>query len=200
TKSDGSKFGKTESGNVWLDPRRTSPYEFFQYWIRTADAEVGSYLRYFTFLDHEAIEELDRATASHPERREAQRVLAREVTASVHGAEEAARAERAALVLFTPHVTELDEETLATSLTDAPSSPVDAAELDAGLPLVDALRRTGLAKSRSEARRQVRSGGISINNVRESAEDRRLGRADVLHGRYILLRHGHTQSVLVVGS
>jgi tyrosyl-tRNA synthetase len=200
TKSDGSKFGKTESGNVWLDPRRTSPYEFFQYWIRTSDAEVGSYLRYFTFLDHEAIEELDRATASRPERREAQRVLAREVTASVHGAEEAARAERAALVLFTPQVTELDEETLATTLADAPSAPVGAAELDAGLPLVDALFRTGLATSRSEARRQVRSGGISINNVRESAEDRRLGRADALHGRYILLRHGHTQSVLVVGS
>src|SRR6202011_3831625 len=95
TKADGSKFGKTESGTVWLDAKRTSPYQFFQYWIRSSDAEVGDLLRRFTFLERARIEELDEATATHPERREAQRTLARELTSIVHGAEEAGRAERA---------------------------------------------------------------------------------------------------------
>jgi tyrosyl-tRNA synthetase len=108
TKADGTKFGKTETGTVWLDAARTSPYQFFQFWFGTVDAEVASFLRRFTFLDHETIEALDAATTSHPERREGQRVLAREVTAMVHGADEAGRAERAAGVLFTADIAGLD--------------------------------------------------------------------------------------------
>ena len=200
TKSDGSKFGKTESGNVWLDARRTSPYAFFQYWIRASDEEAGVYLRYFTFLGHDAIAELDRATAAYPDRRDAQRELARQVTTSVHGAEEAARAERAAAVLFTPQVTELDEVTLMASLADAPSVSIRPAELAAGFSIVDALVRTGLAASRSDARRQLQSGGVYVNGLRADA-DRTLGPADALHGRCIILRRGKAEhSVLVVGS
>jgi len=198
TKADGTKFGKTESGNVWLDPARTSHYQFFQYWIRTSDAEVGSYLRTFTFLDRPAILELDRATASHPERREAQRILAREVTALVHGADAAAQAERAAAVLFTEAVTELDEAALDIGLAGAPSTAVRAGDLDRGLSVVDALVMTGLASSKGEARRALQGGGVYVNNVRVPV-DRSLSASDLLPGGRILLRRGRAEHhVLVV--
>ncbi|MBO0693255.1 MAG: tyrosine--tRNA ligase [Acidimicrobiaceae bacterium] len=198
TKADGSKFGKTETGTVWLSAERTSPYEFFQFWLRSADSEVGSYLRRFTFLDRERIEELDAAVAERPERREAQRVLAREVTAMVHGAEEAARVEHAAEVLFTEGVTGLDEGTLAGALADAPTSLVTRSELAGGLALVDALVRSGLATSKSDARRQIAGGGISVNNRRVS-DDVVLGTEDSLHRRWILLRRGRAnQAVLLI--
>jgi len=200
TKADGTKFGKTETGTVWLSAERTSPYEFFQFWLRSADAEVGSYLRRFTFLDRDRIEEMDAAILEHPERREAQRVLAREVTTMVHGADETDRAEHAAEVLFTEGVTGLDEGTLAGALADAPTSVVTGSELAAGLPLVDALVRSGLATSKSDARRQISGGGISVNN-RRIAEDVALGTDDALHRRWILLRRGRAnQAVLLVES
>ena len=198
TKADGTKFGKTEAGAVWLDGARTSPYQFFQYFIRTADAEVGAYLRYFTFLGRDAIEELDRAVALRPEQREAQRTLAREVTGLVHGPEEAIRAERAAAVLFTEDIVLLDEPTLVAGLADAPSEPLAASELDGGLSLVDALIRTGLASSRGDARRQLSSGGVYVNNRRQP-EDRPIAAGDALHGRFVVLRRGRNQRVLAVG-
>jgi tyrosyl-tRNA synthetase len=199
TKADGAKFGKTEAGAVWLDARRTSPYELFQYLVRTADADVGAYLRYFTFLDRETIEALDRAVASHPERREAQRTLARQVTALVHGPEEAARAERAAAVLFTEEIVDLDEAALAAGLADAPTTAIGPAELDGRLSVVDALVRTGLASSRGEARRQLQGGGVYVNN-RKLLEDRPLTGSDALHGRFVVLRRGRaSQHALVVG-
>jgi tyrosyl-tRNA synthetase len=111
-KADGTKFGKTETGTVWLSPDRTSPYEFHQFWLRTDDAVVGTYLRFFTWLSHEQIEELERATAEHPERREAQRALAREITTLVHGEGIATEVERGAAVLFTEEIGSLDERTL----------------------------------------------------------------------------------------
>ena len=196
TKADGTKFGKTESGTVWLDARRTSPYEFFQYWIRTSDAEVGDYLRYFTFLEQNAIEELDRATAAHPERRDAQRELARQVTTLVHGEDETDRAERAAAVLFTPEVAGLDLDTLRASLADAPSLPVRRSELAAGLSLVDALVRTELVASRSDARRQLQAGGVYVNGHRANA-DRSLGPGEALYGRYIILRRGKAEHAVL---
>jgi tyrosyl-tRNA synthetase len=198
TKADGTKFGKTEAGAVWLDAARTSPYQFFQYFIRTADAEVGAYLRYFTFLGRDAIEELDRAVALRPEQREAQRTLAREVTGLVHGPEEAIRAERAAAVLFTEDIVLLDEPTLVAGLADAPSEALAASELDGGLSLVDALIRTGLASSRGDARRQLSSGGVYVNNRRQP-EDRPIAAGDALHGRFVVLRRGRNQRVLAVG-
>lgn len=197
TKADGTKFGKTETGTVWLAAQRTSPYDFFQFWYRVADAEVGDYLRRFTFLDHDTIVALEEATARHPERRQAQAALAREVTTMVHGRAEADAAERASRVLFTPEVATLDEATLASALADAPTTAVTSDDLAGALGLVDALVRTGLAPSRRRARQEISQGGIYVNGHRQ-VDDRRLGADDALHGRFILLRRGKaTQHVLV---
>jgi tyrosyl-tRNA synthetase len=198
TRADGSKFGKTESGNVWLDPALTSPYEFFQFWLRSTDAEVGSYLRRFTFLPRERVEELDEATASRPERREAQRQLAFELTALVHGEGEARRAQQAAAVLFTPEIATLDPETLEKALADAPTVELTRQALEAGLTVLDALLRTGLAESRNNGRHLLSQGSIYINGARVS-EDRPLAWSDALHGVWIVLRRGRSkQSVLVI--
>jgi tyrosyl-tRNA synthetase len=198
-KADGTKFGKTESGSVWLDPARTSPYAFFQFWLRTSDVEVGAFLRRFTFLPRERIEELDEATAGHPERRQAQRALAFEVTAMVHGEDEARRAEAAAAVLFTAEIAQLDERTLQSALADAPSTVVSRAAVEGELTVVEALLLTHLASSRRDARQQLSQGAIYLNGVRV-AEDRPLGPGDVLYGRWVVLRKGRgNQAVLVVG-
>jgi len=197
TKADGTKFGKTEAGTVWLSARRTSPYQFFQFWYRTPDAEVGGYLRRFTFLDADTITELDGLTTAHPERREAQRRLAREVTTVVHGAGEAAGAERAGEVLFTDEVASLDEATLASALSDAPTTVIDGTALAAGVGLVDALVMAGLSPSKSRARQELAQGGIYVNGRRER-DDRNLGPHDAIHGRFVLLRRGKsTPRVLV---
>jgi tyrosyl-tRNA synthetase len=198
TKADGSKFGKTEGGNVWLDARLTSPYAFFQFWFRALDADAGSYLRRMTFLPRARIEELDAATAAHPERREAQRVLAVELTTMVHGAEEARRAEAASAVLFTDGIARLDAGTLEGALMDAPTTVVPRGELDPGLPVVDALIRTGLATSRRDARQLMTQGSVYVNGAR-LAGDRDLVAGDALHGRWIVLRKGRaSQHVLAV--
>lgn len=198
TKSDGTKFGKTESGAVWLDPARTSPYAFYQFWLRTPDADTGPYLRRFTMLGRERIEELEQALADHPERREAQRVLAAEMTAMIHGAGEATRAERASAVLFTDKIAELDSPTLAGALGDAPSTVVGRALLESGLRIVDALRTSGLAKSNRDARQLLSEGSIHVNG-RRVGDDCVLTADDALHGRWIVLRRGKAnQHVLLV--
>ena len=198
-KADGTKFGKTESGSVWLDRARTSPYAFFQFWLRTGDAEVGSFLRRFTFLPRERIEELDEATAAHPERRQAQRALAFEVTAMVHGEDEARRAEAAAAVLFTAEIAQLDQLTLESALADAPSTIVGPAAVEGELSVVEALLLTHLAASNGTPGSSSRQGAIYLNGVRVS-EDRSLGAEDVLHRRWVVLRKGRAnQAVLVVG-
>jgi tyrosyl-tRNA synthetase len=198
TRSDGSKFGKSEGDNVWLDPARTSPYAFFQFWLRTADGDVGPYLRRLTFLARERIEELERATAERPERRDAQRALAFEVTAAVHGGDEARRAEEAAAVLFTEGIAGLDAATLAGALADAPTTTVDRAVVEAGLDVVTALLRSELADSKADARRLLAQGAVYVNGTRVGAE-RTLAPSDALHGRWIVLRRGKThQHVLQV--
>jgi tyrosyl-tRNA synthetase len=200
TKADGSKFGKTESGNVWLDPALTSPYEFFQFWLRTNDDEVGSYLRRFTFLPRERIEELDEATTTRPERREAQRQLAFELTALVHGEEEARRAQQAAAVLFTTGIATLDSDTLEKALADAPTVALTPQAMEGNLTVLDALLKAGLAESRNNARQLLSQGSVYINGERVP-EDRPLARSDALHGRWIVLRRGRSrQCVLVVTS
>jgi tyrosyl-tRNA synthetase len=199
TKADGTKFGKTESGTVWLDPARTSPYAFFQFWLRTPDTDVPGYLRRFTMLDRDRIEELERSVTDHPERREAHRVLAVELTAMVHGAEEAERAEAASAVLFTDKIADLDAPTLSSALGDAPSTPVTVAMLSPGLPIVDALRMSGLAASNKNARQLLQQNSVSVNG-RRVGEDHLVTAADALHGRWIVLRRGKAnQHVLVVG-
>ena len=198
TKADGSKFGKSEGGNVWLDPGRTSPYAFFQFWLRTEDGDAGPYLRRLTFLPRERIEELDAATSERPERREAQRALAFEVTAGVHGADEARRAVQAAAVLFTEDIAGLDAATLAGALADAPTTPVGRGTLESGLEIVAALTSSGLASSNGEARRLLAQGSVYLNGKRIDA-DRTIVPADALHGRWIVLRVGkRNQQVLEV--
>jgi tyrosyl-tRNA synthetase len=198
TKADGSKFGKTEAGNVWLDAALTTPYEFFQFWLRSGDAEVGSYLRRFTFLPREPIEELEEATATRPERRDAQRALAFELTALVHGEDEARRAQQAAAVLFTSEIAALDPDTLATALADAPTIEISGPALDGELTVLDAVLKSGLADSRSNARQLLSQGSVYINGERVPA-DRPLNSSDALHGRWIVLRRGRSkQCVLVV--
>jgi tyrosyl-tRNA synthetase len=196
-KADGTKFGKTESGTVWLDPERTSPYQLFQFFVRSDDAVVGQYLRYFTFLPHEAIADLDRSTSEHPERREAQRELARQVCTLVHGEEESARSERAASALFNREVAGLDERSLLEVLADAPSTAVERSRLDGGLLLVDLLAETGLVPSKGRARTTVEQGGAYVNDQRATDVARTLGVGDLVAGRYLVLRRGKADYHLV---
>jgi tyrosyl-tRNA synthetase len=189
-KADGTKFGKTETGTVWLDPDRTSPYAMYQFLFNSPDDVVGSYLRFFTFLSHEEIEALDAETADHPERRAAQRALARSVVGLVHGDDEVKKAEAAADALFTDEIAELTEEMLLAATEDAPTTERPRAELADGLALVEALSHAELVASRSEARRTIEGGGVYVNNQRQTDLERQLGTPDLLHDRYILLRKG----------
>jgi tyrosyl-tRNA synthetase len=189
-RADGTKYGKTESGTVWLDAARTSPFAMYQFLFNSPDEVVGSYLRYFTFLDRAAIEDLDRATAAHPERRSAQRALARSVVAMVHGQSEVEKCESASGALFGEEIAGLSEEMLLAVTADAPTTSFPRAEILDGVSLVDALQRTGLVTSRSEARRTIEQGGAYVNNVRQTDVERALGPADLLHDRYLVLRRG----------
>ncbi|HWW53585.1 MAG TPA: tyrosine--tRNA ligase, partial [Acidimicrobiales bacterium] len=188
-KADGTKFGKSEQGTVWLDPARTSPYELFQFFLQTEDAVVGHYLRRLTFLDRATIEALDQATVEHPEERAAQRALARAVTTLVHGDAETDKAERAAGALFGGSLRGLDEPTLLGVFAEAPSTEVDLDALDGGLPIVDALVLSGLEKSKGAARRSAEQGGAYVNNERVDV-GAFIGRDDLLHGHYVVLRRG----------
>jgi tyrosyl-tRNA synthetase len=197
-KADGTKFGKTESGTVWLDGDRTSPYQLYQFFLRTEDAVVGTYLRYFTFLDHETILALDVATATRPERREAHRELARQVCTMVHGSHETERAEHAAAALFTEDVTQLGEQSILDVFADAPSTRIPRARLDDnGVALVDLLVETGLAPSRGRARATIEQGGAYVNNRRVEGVERTVGVDDLVAGRYLVLRSGKKNYHLV---
>jgi len=190
-RADGTKYGKSESGSVWLDAARSSPYELYQFFVRTPDDEVGRLLRFFTFLSHEEISALDLETATTPERRHAQRALARAVCTLVHGETATDRAETASRALFSEDVAELDEELLLEVFAFAPSSTAARVALDdGGLELVDVLVSTGLVASKSAARRDFGQGGVYVNNRRRGDNEARLDRDDLLHDRYVLLRRG----------
>ena len=193
--ASGVKFGKTEAGTVWLDPQRTSPFRFYQFWLNTDDRDVIRYLKCFTFLPREAIDELARVTGEKPEAREAQRTLARQVTALVHGEEQVHRAERAAEVLFSERVADASVEDVLTVFEDAPST--ELALPDEGIPITELLTVVGLAASKSEATRLVKSNGISVNNVRSTDERRRLSRADAIRGQLFILRKGRKDHHIV---
>ncbi|HYA69232.1 MAG TPA: tyrosine--tRNA ligase, partial [Acidimicrobiales bacterium] len=186
-KADGTKFGKTETGTVWLDERRTSPFRLYQFFLRTEDADAGRYLRFFTFLDHDAIRALDEATVASPERREAQRALARHVTALVHGRDETDRAEQASAALYSEDVVALDEQTLLEACDEAPSSTLARSVLDGeGYLLVDALAASGLVASKSQARSTIGQGGAYVNNRRVVEAEARIDRGDLLFDRYVI--------------
>jgi tyrosyl-tRNA synthetase len=198
TTSSGTKFGKTETGTVWLDPERTSPFRFYQFWLNTEDSDVGKYLRFFTYLDTGQIAELERTAQQAAQQREAQRVLAREVTRLVHGAEAVHRAERASAVLFGGDLDSVPAEDILAVFDDVPSTDVAADRLAGeGLPIVELLTATGLTGSKGEATRLIRGGGIYVNNRRLADERQRLTRADAIDGRLFVLRKGQRQQHLV---
>ena len=197
TKADGTKFGKSEAGNIWLDEARTSPYEFFQFWLNADDRDVDRYLRMFTFLDQVAIENASGGDAAG---RTAQRTLAYQVTALIHGEPAAVAAAQAAAALFGGGLRDLDEGALAQVFADAPSSRLGAERLAAGVPLVDLLAETGLVASKSAARQAITQGGVSVNGERATDLDRRLGPDDVLAGGFLVLKRGkRSYHVLHVG-
>ncbi len=195
TMADGTKYGKSVAGAIWLEGARTSPYAMWQFLFNAEDARVGQYLRSFTWRSREDIEALDRATVEQPARRLAQRALADDLTALVHGAEEAKRAARAAAVLFTPDVSSLDTDTLAAALAEAPATTLPGE----GLTVAEALVASGLAGSGGAARRLVEQGGVSVNGVKLDPDDseRLLGPADAIHGRFVLLRKGKRDQVVL---
>ena len=189
----GTKFGKTEQGTVWLDAARTPPFQFYQFWLNTQDSDVVTYLRCFTFLDRATIESLEAVTKSAPETREAQRVLAREVTALVHGADEAARAAQGSEQLFAGLSSEQSAEDVLAALADVPSTSVPASVLAAERPLAQWLVDTKLVTSKSEAARLIRGGGIYVNDVAVTDEKMRLGLKDLWQQTLIVLGKGKRQ-------
>ena len=192
TRSDGTKFGKSEAGNVWIDEKRTSPFAFYQYWLNTPDADVVRSLRYFTFIPATEIDAIGAAHERAPERREAQRRLAREVTAMVHGDAALARAQRASDVLFEGgDLRTLSPAEIAEGLADAPHTRVPAAELaGAGLDLPSALVRCGLAPSKGQARTSIEAGAVSVNHEVVKDVGRMLTQRDLLAERFVVLRRG----------
>ncbi len=198
TKSDGSKMGKTEQGAIWLSKDRTSPYEFYQYWINVDDADVGACLRKLTDLCREEIDDLDADRERAPERRASQTRLAQEMTRLVHGGEGLAISERATQVFFGAEFGDLDDRQLGQIFADVPSRRIARSRLQDGcLRIVDALVESGLAKTKSEARRTVQQGGAYLNNQRVTSVDRVLAEPD-LDGRTILvLRTGKKRYALL---
>ena len=189
TKPDGTKYGKTEGDAIWLNPELTSPYAFYQFWINRTDAEVPSLLRVYTFRSREEIEELQRATIERPAARLAQRVLADDLTILVHGEEELVRAVAARKALFGQgDLRELDEGTLAAALAEVPSVTVDAG--DVLPPVADLMALAGLTDSKSDARRAIAGGGAYLNNAKVASPDAVPSAADLLHGRFLVLRRG----------
>jgi tyrosyl-tRNA synthetase len=188
-KSDGTKFGKTEDGTIWLDASKTSPYEMYQFWLNTADDDVAKYLKYFTFLDSVEVESLEIATRAAPERREAQRVLAREVTALVHGTSVVNEADAISRALFSGDLGSLTERQLDQVCRATRAITLAKGEIE-GLGVVDFLGRIGVATSRREARELLSSGAISINGRRVTSPNGALGDEFVLLGRFILVRKG----------
>lgn len=198
TNAEGTKLGKTEQGAIWLDPQRTSPYRFYQFWLNQADADAINLLKYFTWLDAQAIAEHEAAMREHPERRDAQRTLAREVTRMVHGEQALADAERASQVLFGGTLEGLGARAIEDIFADVPSSELPKTAFEgAGKLLVDLLVEIGAVKSKSDARRLINSGGVYVNNVRATDPMGTVSLAQVIEGRFIVLRTGKKQYHLV---
>jgi len=188
-KSDGTKFGKSAGGAVWLDPEMTSPYAFYQYWFNTDDADVVNYLKYFSFADHGTIDDLAAQVRDEPAKRAAQRFLAREMTTMVHGSSECEGVEQAASALFGQGgLSAIQEKTLAGALSQVPRAVIPrGAELPG---LIDLLAATGVVESKSAARRTIREGGAYLNNVKITDERFVPDQSDLLHGRFLVLRRG----------
>jgi len=191
TTSAGVKFGKTEAGAVWLDAKLTSPYRFYQFWLNTDDRDVITYLKFFTWLSKDEIEEQERNVKDAPDKREAQRRLAREVTAMLHGETELQKALRASEVLFGKEISGMSVGEILDIFADVPSTEIDPAKLAAdGFTLGDALVVAGLAPSKGEAKRLVQGGGVAVNNVRADDARKSISSSDFIDGRVLVLRKG----------
>lgn len=194
TTASGAKFGKTEAGTIWLDPARTSPFRFYQFWLNTDDRDVVSYLKSFTWLDRDSIASLERAVTDAPAAREAQRTLAAAVTTLVHGDAERQRAERATAVLFGARLADASVDDILTVFDDVPSTVVERARFEGeGLSAAEAAVLSAIAASRSEAIRLIRQGGLYANDARVTDEKARLRLADALGGELVVLRKGQRE-------
>ena len=198
TNADGSKFGKTVSGAIWLDPARTSVYKFYQYWVRTDDRDVIRYLRFFTFLNQEEIATLEQQHTANPGARVAHKALAKAVTDLVHGPDATADAIRASDILFGGDLAGMSETTFNVIVGEVPTKELERAQLDGtGRPLVDVLVHSGLAKSKGQGRKDIEGGGVYLNNVREEAFQRAVTTGDLLFGKHLLLRKGKRDYVVI---
>ncbi|NBD26896.1 tyrosine--tRNA ligase [Paenibacillus glycinis] len=187
TKSDGKKFGKSESGAIWLDRNKTTAYQFYQFWLNTDDADVVRFLKYFTFLSREEIAALEAELQASPEKRIAQKTLAREVTRIVHGPEAVESVEKITQSLFSGDVSALGEDELLEAMQDMASAVVKEAD---GSLLIDLLVAANLAPSKRQARQDIESGAVYVNGVKQSGIDTVIGADQRLHGKYLILRRG----------
>lgn len=198
TTSSGMKYGKTEGGSVWLDSRRTSPYRFYQFFLNADDKEVINLLKFFTLLSQTEIEELKESVASQPEKRDAQKRLAREVTRFVHGDGELAKAERASRVLFGDEVSNLTLSDVLEIFAEAPSVEIDGSCFQGdGMALVDLIVTAKMAESKSEARRLIQAGGIYLHNIRINDSKRTIKLQDAIEGQAFILRKGQKEYRLI---
>lgn len=193
TKSDGTKFGKTAGGAVWLDPAKTSPYQFYQFWINTDDNDVVKFLKYFTFLNPDEISRLEEEVQRQPEKREAQRVLASEMTKLVHGEEALASAMNITQALFSGNVQELSRAELEEAFKDVPSTAVEDAELG----IVDLLVAAGAAPSKRQARQDVESGAVTVNGTKVTDLDAKVSGLGRIGGAHLIIRRGKKNYFLV---
>src|SRR5699024_3618164 len=186
TKADGKKFGKTESGNIWLDPARTSPYEFYQFWLNQSDADVIKFLKLFTFLDREAIEALEKSVAEEPHLRKAQKTLAEEITKFLHGEEALEDAKRITEALFNGEIKTLTSNEVKDAFKDVPTANFDSKDEN----LVNVLAETKISSSRRQAREDINNGAIYINGERQQDVNHVMTADDKLDGEFTVIRRG----------
>lgn len=203
TKADGGKFGKTESGNVWLDPERTSPYKFYQFWLNVSDADAEKYLKIFTFLTQEEIEALAREHAEDPGKRPMQKRLAKELTIMVHSEKDFEAAAEASLILFGNNTAEalhhLDERTLLDIFEGVPTFTISKAELEAGVPVLDLLAvKAQVFSSKGEARKMIQQGALSVNKEKYGDPTGSLDASVLLNGKYIHIQKGKRNHFLLI--
>jgi tyrosyl-tRNA synthetase len=191
TNADGTKFGKTEAGAIWLDSKRTSVYRFYQFWINMDDRDVIRYLKYFTFLPQDEIGLLEKQHAENPGARVAHKALAKAATDLIHGESATMEAVRASEILFGGELKGIAKSTFNEILSEVPTKEIEKSKLGgAGVPLVELLVHTGLCPSKGQARKDIEAGGVNINNVREASATRTVTSSDLLFGKHLLLRKG----------
>jgi tyrosyl-tRNA synthetase len=195
--ASGEKFGKSEGNCIWLDREKTSPYNFYQFWMNTEDVDVIRFLRFFSFLEPLEIERLEQSVAQNPEQREAQKTLAYAVTTLVHGEEEAQKALLASKVLFGGQISGMSDKDLYAIFPDVPSMTVDREKLNSGLSLIDTLVESGLARSKGQARTLVKQGGIYLNNIRVEEENLMLSESDLASESTMVLRSGKRKYFII---